>query len=279
MTYIARRECCCRAYKCNRIPNYGLPPQPDARAPSSVKDGDSTAIRPNKPGASHHRQHVDSLASPDSPGHEKGVSEAPQSAISTGPFPFDFTTDPVPIGSGDAGEKRCGERDARKRESGQPDEAGIDDLGRGGAGPQREEQQQHSRTRAGAHSVAEGTASDGRDSGKAEPSAPPGQASQGSTTSGGSDRAATRSEGDCEEGASNGEEPEARFEEGSKDDADGEAGRSGVSITSAGLPLSGRAIACREHALEGMVYLGQRYLYPAGCLQNCQQRMSNKADR
>lgn len=25
-THIARRECCCRAFKCNRIPNYGLPP-------------------------------------------------------------------------------------------------------------------------------------------------------------------------------------------------------------------------------------------------------------
>lgn len=25
-THIARRECCCRAYKCERVPNYGFPP-------------------------------------------------------------------------------------------------------------------------------------------------------------------------------------------------------------------------------------------------------------
>lgn len=40
----------------------------------------------------------------------------------------------------------------------------------------------------------------------------------------------------------------------------GEEARSGEQH-SEDLSLAGRAIACREHALDGMVYLGQRYAY------------------
>lgn len=35
--HIARIECCCRTYKCNRVPNYGLPPAGSTSRPKTAK--------------------------------------------------------------------------------------------------------------------------------------------------------------------------------------------------------------------------------------------------
>ncbi|CAN0278675.1 unnamed protein product, partial [Ectocarpus sp. 8 AP-2014] len=46
-THIARRECCCRAFKCNRIPNYGLPPLTGPQidtAGDGLETGNGTSI-------------------------------------------------------------------------------------------------------------------------------------------------------------------------------------------------------------------------------------------
>lgn len=277
VTYIARRECCCRAFKCERIPNYGLPPHTDAQASSNSKCGNDT-YRSNKTGFRHHRQQNASQASPDLPSLEHDANQALQSGQAA---VFDCTADPTEadvhanVGSLDAAEKACGEYDAKGRGSGQPKEADISVLIGGEAGPQKHVQQRRSECSAGGADSTEGTRDNGRDCDEADTSGH-GQASAGSP-SGGSDRAVARSAGECED-ASNDGGPEAYFMESGKKSGGEEAIR--VEEQSEDVSLAGRAIACREHALEGMVYLGQRYAtYKLGSLGNINIPTAfNKAD-
>lgn len=254
MTHIARRECCCRAYKCDRIPNYGLPSQADFLESSNVNEEEGTVVRTKKPGVGHHQQRGVNHNSPDSPGHNQGATEVLQSR-SRGVF-VDFKPDPteaaVPVAIKNATEQQpCSGHSSDEGEDGQPD---INALNRGEAGSQKKEQQRHGQWKAG-DDAAEGTTRNGHGSGKPSPSAQTGQASQGST-SGGSKRAVARSEEDNGDGLK--EEGQGESFKGEGDDSIGEKARSGDWKTSADLLISGRAIACREHALEGMAYLGQR---------------------
>lgn len=244
MTHIARRECCCRAYKCDRIPNYGLPPQADAQARLSVADGDGTVRKTPGRGVGQDL--------PDRLGHEQDACKPLQSE-STGAF--DRTSAPtkatvsVEVGSPDAAEKQCSQLDDKGTEIGRPGAADIGDPRSCEARLHKGEQLAHSHGRAGAY-AAEG----GR--GKGNTSAQRGQTLQGGTIGGTDSAVPTSQEGITD--APNDEDPEAIFK-GKGQDADGEEANSGEK-SSSGLLLYGRAIACREHALEGMVYLGQRYL-------------------
>lgn len=279
MTHIARRECCCRAYKCNRIPNYGLPPHADSRTPSSAQDeDDDDAVRTNTPGSGHghghHRQR--GRAPPDSPGDGRNASEVLQSGPTTGALgytvdPSSETADPVStkwLEEDDATEKPCGDFNAKKRGNWQRDEADMSDrrISCCEAGPQREEEQQGGGPRGAAGSGSAGATRKGGDG--AKPSTQRmgrASASQGRGR-GGRDRADETLKGDGQEDdAPNEGDLEVDFMEEGKNSGGGEEPRSGEKTT-VGLSLAGRAIACREHALEGMVYLGQRYqqLY-AGC--------------
>lgn len=259
MTYIARRECCCRAYKCDRIPNYGLPPHKDAQAYSNPRDGDDT-VRINKPGPGYHGQQGVSQASPDISGHEQDSNEALRSAPAD---VFDCTADPTqsdfPVdgGSLDAAEKPGGGHYAKGIGGGrQPHEADCAVLVAGDPGPQKNVLERHGEHSAGADAT-EGTF-DGRSScGTTDTSAKRGQASA-SSTSGGSDGAVARSAVECEDASLDGNPEEYLMEKGTE--LGGEEARSGEQH-SEDLSLAGRAIACREHALDGMVYLGQRYAY------------------
>ena len=48
-THIARRECCCRAYKCERVPNYGLPPVSHTKKDESEEPSDDAQAPPSPP--------------------------------------------------------------------------------------------------------------------------------------------------------------------------------------------------------------------------------------
>lgn len=149
-TYIARRECCCLAYKCERVPNYGLPPVDPTRNDES---GEPPENWQGLPGSPH------------------GPSGPP----------------PVRSGLTDASEKELG----FEKTGGGVVAAGAAGAARdGGAGRGRDEPN-------GGHTVR------GLDGNSVEK-------------------------------------------------------RGGKKLSPVNLDFAGKAVACREHALEGMVYLGKR---------------------
>eukprot|EP00752_Nemacystus_decipiens_P003652 g3366.t1 len=259
VTYIARRECCCRAYKCNRIPNYGLPPNSDVtQAASNPKDG-GDALRTDKPGSGHRGEIRVNQASAGIPIHTQDAGEASRSGpacISGGNANPAEPSIPADAGGVDVVVKTGrSEHDAAGRGSEHTPEADMNEFSACDAGaPQKNVQQQTQRERGAGADPAEGTCDPRGRGEEAQASVNIEQPSLGSTSAV-ADRAVARSAGENEDGT-NDVDPEAFFEKNGKISG-GEEGRS-AEEHSKGLSLAGRAIACREHALEGMVYLGQR---------------------
>lgn len=207
VTHIARRECCCRAYKCEKIATYGLRLRTDTEEPTAgagAKDGgvatDAMPYRTKKRDFDN-KEHDTSRSAPDhcSPEHD---ADAAQRSGTAG------------VADDKRNQRSHGERGKEKLTA----ESEVDSPNGGYAGSQKQEQQRP-------HHLAVGD-----------------------------DAAGTHHEdGDEDED----EEREVRFERG-EEDTEKEKARKRERRSSADLLKTGGAIACRKHALEGMVYVGQR---------------------
>ncbi|CAN0035199.1 unnamed protein product [Ectocarpus fasciculatus] len=312
-THIARRECCCRAFKCNRIPNYGLPPltgpQIDAAgdgfetANGTSIDGRSSSIgvvrdlsvvertEQQGNGSGHARDHGHQAPS-DRGKHrlhesfeEAGPTQHNHSSHNQGCTNIDGDTKSsfTPDGNPDPTEKReptCAGGGGGGGQLGEREPLGGSAQGdAGGSSP--------GSTIPMGHRPPEGTYGAGvfGDGGSVDaqrlsqemdvlPGSPCGGGGGGG--SGRSKTIAARSEEEsgcetdhCESDlipAGAKERPSAWQEQWCGADNEGgqtennkeEGAESRTRTSSMDILNAGRAIACREHALDGMVYLGQR---------------------
>ncbi len=218
MTHIARRECCCRAYKCDRVPTYGLPPLADA------DEGPIDGIGKNDKSDSDNQDlGLDWVASADScsPGErdvgaDGGVAASSPTPAAEVPAPF-------------VGDHRGDDSSEEATISGAPGE------GEQGTGPQEPV----------------GTASPGREKAADDDLG----AEDGG---GGGESSATARWENEHDGLAKRELQGVSFEGDQAGGGEGEEATGRPRRNTVELLNAGKAIACREHALEGMVYLGQR---------------------
>lgn len=227
MTHIARRECCCRAYKCDRVPTYGLPPladTDDGPVDGTRKIGEVSGdllhrARHDTPGSDHQNLGTGRAASADSYG--RGERDAGGGGAAWSPTPA------AEVPATFAGDHRGDDFPEEATVSSAPDDVG-------------EEAEREEPGASGSQGRVKAAADRGDDH--------DGGGAENSTTA----RLEIEHDGFVKH-----EHQGVSFE---GDRAAGESGgamgrprRNTVELLNAGM-----AIACREHALEGMVYLGQR---------------------
>ncbi|CAN0071533.1 unnamed protein product [Scytosiphon promiscuus] len=282
ITYIARRECSCRAFKCDRMPNYGLPLRRDAaaRADAAVADDDgaeTTDVAQSEAqdrcvGGS--REFHDAMGV--SPGHANGSERGDGEAGDYGAnFAIAATGAVVTRGGSDTllpDEGSC--RDGR-----------FADCGGGGtAGSGRQREEEKGRKPSGPSSAVAGIQNEysreqlnlrldhrGRDQQAVREDGAARAVARGG--GGGGGRKAEKQTIGPEEGGARsegftGDEVPAWTPERKGEGQEGEnvkgTRRGSRKRTSTENFYAGRAVVCRGHALEGMVYLGQRRAYFQG---------------
>lgn len=267
VTHIARRECCCRAYKCDKIATYGLPFGADAEdstANAGVMDGglvnDSILDSTEKNGFEPQRNDI-SQVTPDHYGGSSvdDVGEAQCSGTAgadVGATATAYHCATVAAGIGDTDHTRIQRNGGERAEEEWTPESGVHSSNRVYSCSQKSEQHQsHDRQ------VGDDAAGVNNDRGGSGNVTVPDIRQQGWLSgtggNGGSGNAAAVSVERHSENGGVDENRELPFDRGGEDtdieEAIKEERRSSVDLLNAG-----GAIACRKHALDGMVYLGQR---------------------
>lgn len=217
MTHIARRECCCRAYKCAKVPTYGLPPLMDSDASfvasgkSGEAAGDLEPARADAPDVGHEGLYISRASADLNSVDERNAGEARRSRS-------------VDDGDGD---------DSSEAVNGLPGEGGEE----------RRRFEQEVSALGGRCRPTDGDREADADH-------------RGDAQNGGVDKAASTARMGVEQ-----EKLERHKGISFRGDGGGDEGPEATSRprrNTVDILFAGKAIACREHALEGMVYLGQR---------------------
>jgi len=248
MTPIARRECCCRAYKCDRIPTYGLPPLED------VDDGpvdDGTGNNGKGSGDFLHRARDDKL-DPDRQDLEVGRAVASSSSCGRGE-----------CGGGGVGGAPRRSGSVAGASSHPPPAAEAPAAFAGGHhGDDSTEATASSTSGEGGEGAGRKEPGDGASQQRKGPTAGNPDAAVGDLVGernggGGGDITTTARLRD-DFGDSVEHEQQGGSFEGGQGGAEGGKAMRRPRRNTVELLNAGKAIACREHALEGMVYLGQK---------------------
>lgn len=267
VTHIARRECSCRAYKCDKIATYGLRADTQdsiAKAGAmsgGVVDGDSV-FNFSKQRSFDAQERDTSQATPDhycSSEHDVGEAQRSGTAeASVGATATASGCAPIVAGTGDPDDDLNQRSDGARGEEEWTAEREVHSTNREFVRAQKPEQQR-SHHREGGDDAARLNS----DSGGGGHVTSPGKIQRGllgsvdGSGSGGSGNAAAVSVEKRYENGGVGKEQELRFEQG-EEDTDREEAIKMENRSSVDLSNAGGAVACRKHTLEGMVYLGQR---------------------
>lgn len=274
VTHIARRECSCRAYKCDKIATYGL--RADAEdSPANAGTIDGGVVDDDPPFKSKNNQGIDSperdmsQISPDhyhrSPEHDVGEAQCSSAADAghTGGTSAARGYAAVAADISGTDDKRTQARTAERIKEEEKDrtaESEVHSLNRGFEASQSPDQQRPHHQEVG--DDVSGVINGDRAGGGSVTT--PNKKQQGllrdvsgGCSSGSGNAMEVSIERDHDHGSLDEEERELRFEQGGegteKEEGNGRKRRSSVDLLNAGGP-----VACRKHALEGMVYLGQR---------------------
>lgn len=269
VTHIARRECSCRAYKCDKIATYGLPLLADAQeAPAhavatdgGVVDDDSMFQGTSNRSIGSPERDM-SEVTPDhyrSPDHDAAqISGAAGAGTGATGAPDGCSTVVADIVGSDAKQNQTSNAERMKQEKEQEEDWTAESSNRDFDASRKPEQQRlHHR---GVRDDDSGVNGDGGGGGNV--TTPDKRQHRllrevSGGCSGGRGNAVELSVGRHHDNGSVDQERELHFEEGEEEMEREETmtrkRRGSVDRLNAGGP-----VACRKHALEGMVYLGQR---------------------